>query len=478
MTLHSEPAPLDLSQIQGIVMRGYRYWFVRYVQLKVQDAAAACTFIGGLIDPKSGLPQVQFATDWGPVKPKFCFNVAVTYPGLKALGIPPATDASLQASDYLPFVQGSAAHNVLVGDLGQSDPSGWRFSDRTFDVVLVMWADGMPLIESLTASLQAAYGDAFTEVTYVDSQDLKDNRIYFDYRDGIAQPTLIGNPTKQGPDGGQALVDPAAFVLGQSRDSDPNGYYKQMQLPAPSEQFAFGSFGVLRMLRQDVESFDAFVAASTPQVKADYGLPNDLVASKAVKALVIGRWPDGAALAQYPITSELTDEPPAPESTINDFEYGPDRGVKCPFTSHLRRGNPRDDGAQGAVVKNSRIMRRAMPYQDPLCADRNDPSTERGLLGFFLSASLQQGFEIVMPDWINGGATGALDAADPAIGYDIAADQGTPPQPNAGYTLTYKPPKSPPKRLQIPKPFVTTRGSAYVYLPGRPGIAWLASLTT
>lgn len=458
-------------------MRGYRYWFVRYLQLKVVDAGGACGFIGGLLDPSSGLPQITFATTW-TTKPPHCVNLAVTYRGLVALGIGADTKKSLTLSDFATFVTGASAPKTAarMGDLGQNDPKNWIYSDKTFDVVIAIWADTPGELDDVCAALKNKYEPSYTLVATVESQDLPDNLIYFGYRDGIAQPTITYNPTQQAPDE-QDKVDPASFALGQS-DTWPDGYYRDMPIPRPNADFAYGCFGSLRMLKQDVEAFEAFVEASYQQIQTDYGLPNADVARKAVMALVIGRWPNGAALMDHPITSDLTDQPVPPgDYELNDFQYHGDPGANCPYTAHIRRSNPRDDLVAGGLsIKESRIMRRAMPYQVPFEENnRHDPTTERGLLGFFLSASLQKGFELVLGDWVDGNGALATDPADPAIGYNIFEDQQG--SPDAGYTLTYQGTVSTTGPLQIPRPFLTTRGSAYVFLPGRPGLQWLANLT-
>lgn len=478
------------ANIQGFVMRAYgrRFPFAAYAILTVTDAGAARAFVGRLIDETSGLPQIQFASTWKAQAPPTCVNVGFTYAGLTALGVPsgtfrnPATGALL--SDFEPFVRGSwsATSAGKVGDLGRSAPANWVFDDRTGHVVLSIFGQSYELVQTCLDELRHAYGAACAEAAVVQSQDVLGNSdIYFGYHDGIAQPTLMpDNPSNEPPDGGQLQADPGAFVLGQSKDPKP-GYYSTMPLPNPTAMFQYGSFAALRMLEQHVDTFDDVVERNYPAVAAAYGIQNPDVAKAALKALIIGRWPNGNPLMLSPITAGMTAIPEQlPVGSINDFGYldapaagdaALDKGVVCPYDAHLRRANPRDGiFAASLPVNVHRIVRRAFPYQNPYVPGSPNQN-ERGLLGYFISASLQQGFELVMADWVqNRGGTPARDP-DPALGRNLP-----PAAPDDPFTLRFKAPPNAPANVtcSIFAPLTTTRGSAYVYLPGRPGIDWIA----
>ena len=93
---------LDLPDIQGIIVRGYRMPMVRYFLLKVETPAAARALLGRLTSgDDSDVPQITTADEWhvatpGPSddptsspkrKPDYCLNVGITWPGLVALGV-------------------------------------------------------------------------------------------------------------------------------------------------------------------------------------------------------------------------------------------------------------------------------------------------------------------------------------------------------------------------------------------------------
>src|SRR5262249_45152133 len=96
-------AALDLEDIQGLILRGYRMPMVRHVLLKVNAPAAARKLFGRLVSgDEADVPQLTTAKDWhvgfepGPgddltsaprCKPDYCLNVGITWPGLLALEI-------------------------------------------------------------------------------------------------------------------------------------------------------------------------------------------------------------------------------------------------------------------------------------------------------------------------------------------------------------------------------------------------------
>ena len=76
------------DDIQGNILRGYHYKRVRYLVLEVVDRAAARSFLAASAAGSSAeVPAITRATKWAH-KPVACFNVGMTYNGLRALGTP------------------------------------------------------------------------------------------------------------------------------------------------------------------------------------------------------------------------------------------------------------------------------------------------------------------------------------------------------------------------------------------------------
>ena len=128
---------LPLDDIQGFVLRGYRMPMVRHFLLTVGVPAEARKLLGRLVSgDESDAPQITTAKDWhvgfapGPadnpadaprLKPDYCLNVGITWPGFIALEIKDRVPA-LSFKSFNAFVAGAAERAELVGDTGPSAP--------------------------------------------------------------------------------------------------------------------------------------------------------------------------------------------------------------------------------------------------------------------------------------------------------------------------------------------------------------------
>src|SRR5271167_1524307 len=153
----SGESTLDLADIQGFILRGYRMPMVRHFLLTVGDAASARKLIGRLVSgDESDAPQITTAEDWhvgfapGPGddpaeaprrKPDYCLNAGITWPGLVALEIKDRVPA-LAFKSFGAFIAGAAARASLVGDTGASAPENWigAFKSGTDHVMVTLHA--------------------------------------------------------------------------------------------------------------------------------------------------------------------------------------------------------------------------------------------------------------------------------------------------------------------------------------------------
>ena len=92
---------LDLADIQGFILRGYRMPMVRHFLLTIATPAKARSQLGRLVSgDEPDAPQITTAEDWhvgfapgpgddiaaGPRRtPDYCLNIGITWPGLVAL---------------------------------------------------------------------------------------------------------------------------------------------------------------------------------------------------------------------------------------------------------------------------------------------------------------------------------------------------------------------------------------------------------
>src|SRR3712207_5131169 len=106
--MQSETTVLDHSDIQGFVLRGYRMRHAAYLFYRFTNGPAARAWLADMVDP------VTTAEEWDAA-PSWCANVALTYPGLEALGL------LTKSLDSFPedFRQGMAARAAEhLGDVG------------------------------------------------------------------------------------------------------------------------------------------------------------------------------------------------------------------------------------------------------------------------------------------------------------------------------------------------------------------------
>lgn len=443
---------MDLADVQGLIVKGYAMPVVRHVGLRVDDGPAARRFLGALVDPAAGVPQLTTAAPW-EVKPEVCTNVGLTAAGLHALGV---ADTSL---DSFPaeFREGAVTRAATVGDVGPSAPDSWLPWLRDGVHILVsLSGQHQQAVEDATAELAALWQQGYTECGRADGCALPDYLAHFGYRDGFSQPTIDGLPPAGLPD---SLPRPpvGAFLLGHP-SQHPGFTYP---VPAPPDLGHNGSFAAFRVLAQDVDSFAELLTTQADRT----GLSEEMLAAK-----LCGRWRNGTPLVLSP-TTDGPDPPVAPEA-MNDFDYvgahADERGLRCPVGSHVRRMFPRGSRIAGGGGHLHRIVRRGMTYGPPYDPTRPRDGHERGLLGMFIGVSIRDQFEFLMRDWVNDGrfAPGLGRSKDPLLG---AQEDG-----QGRFTI---PATAGDVVLDGFSRFVTTRGGAYCFLPSTTALRHLAALS-
>ena len=462
-------AVLDLADIQGLVVRGYSMDFQRHFVLRVQDAGAARRLLGRLVGGDALAPQVTSASPWAE-KPPTTLSIGITYEGLKALGVPEESLATFPAE----FGRGPGDPNTAprVGNTGVSAPENWT---PPFAV-----KDGQPspahVLVFLTAVDEQARSDAsdimtrllaeedaFALLTVLDGEDLPGSRVHFGYLDGLSQPRIDGGPVP-----GIADDQPAApageFLLGY--ESQLTGF--QYPVPSPTALGRNGTFAAYGVLKQDVAAFEAFLKQAAEQT----GRSEEWIAAK-----MCGRWRNGMPLALSPDTD--TPDPPIPPEMWNRFDYVPtpenadmpddSRGLRCPIGSHMCRCNPRSGRVAGDGGHMHRLLRRGIPFGKAYDPANPGDGIERGLLGMFICVSLRDQFEFIMAEWVNGDSFGLLGDRDPLVGDN---DSGT--------QKLRIPVTDPPGHITLPglRRFISTRGSAYCFLPSFTALRYIATLQT
>jgi deferrochelatase/peroxidase EfeB len=453
---------LDLGDVQGFILRGYNLPAVRHFLLRIADPAAARRSLGRLAGGGAGDgPRITSAAPWRGGKPANCLNVGFTFDGLRAVGLPDESLRSFPAE----FAAGAVARAAAIGDTGESAPETWipAFAQAQVQVILSLYARSREVREEVTADLRRDVLGAggFSELDHLDAHDLPDGTVHFGYRDGISQPVVEGGPARKVHDM-QPPAPAGEFLLGYPSQLAGFAY----PVPQPAALGTNGSFVAFRVLKQEVAAFASFLRDEA----AKLNVSEELVAAK-----LCGRWRTGVPLSLSPDTGSPS--PPIPFAELNDFDYVPSqanpgvfddhKGLRCPIGSHLRRNNPRGELVLGDDGHQHRIIRRGAPYGPAYDPSRPDDGSERGLLGLFIVVSLQDQFEFLMSQWVNGSifAAGLAGTKDPLLGdHDPATSKFVLPTANGPVTIT-----------GFPR-FVVTRGGAYCFLPSLTALRYLGSL--
>jgi Dyp-type peroxidase family len=441
----NQSVKLELDDIQSGVLRPRPTPYVStYIALRIDDAKAGRELMGRVskVVTSAANPDSTLADTW--------VSVAITYQGLKALGVP---QVSLDSFAW-EFRQGMASRAKDLGDSGDSSPEYWEPPLGTPDVHVVLVAvspDTQRLEAALDRARQTYHG--MTGIKAIWRQDchaLPNEKEPFGFRDGISHPAIEGSGVP-GTNPKELPFKAGEFVLGYT---DEMG---SVQKTEPELLGRNGSYIVFRKLRQRVAEFRRYLKENSNSADDE-----ELLAAK-----MMGRWRSGAPLALCP----LHDNPDlgADPHLNNDFLYEADdpAGLKTPGGSHIRRTNPRDAAIAG-VARIHRMIRRGTAYGTVLPEGiLEDDGADRGIIFAFVGAHPGRQFEFVQSQWINDGVFfGAGQDKDPIVG--LGGDASS-------FTVPRRPVR---KRLQGLPRFVITRGGEYGFMPGLKALRWLADLET
>ncbi|MGA9520473.1 MAG: Dyp-type peroxidase [Myxococcaceae bacterium] len=487
--------PLQFDDIQGLAFFGYGHLkAARYVFLRVEMGGQllARAWLRTLVDQ---VTTAKLKQQEGII-PDSALNLAFSAQGLEALGVgPSALNTFLQE-----FREGMAhpRRSRILGDTGESAPDSWQFGSPRAPVhfMLILFAPTQRALEALHAAHRQGYaeGAGVREVFIQDTRLRAENKEPFGFRDGISFPYIAGVPTSR-PRAALGPATPAGeFILGYrnaygqqaftprvGRDEDPEDL-----LPGVPGESAYkdlgrnGSYLVVRKLRQDVRGFRAFLEEHGPS-----GAPEDAPRRREwLAAKLVGRWQSGAPLMLRPDHDDRALG--KDDERNNDFGFAGDpRGLRCPFSSHIRRANPRD-ALEGVSPEESRalvgthlLVRRSRPYRERL---RDAGAVERGILFVALNADLARQFEFIQQTWLNNPKFHSLhDTRDPIVGNNHDAQQAQDPLLGRNNPEDYSAViPAEPFRIRmtgLPR-FVHTRGGEYFFLPGIRSLRYLTAMTT
>jgi Dyp-type peroxidase family len=436
---------LELDDIQSGVLRPRPAPYVAtYIALRIDDRSAGRELMDRVskVVTSAANPNSPLADTW--------VSVAVTYQGMKALGVP---TPSLDSFSW-EFRQGMRARANDLGDVGPSSPENWEEPLGTPDVhvVIVAVSPDEARLEAVLTRARNTY-QQMTGIKAIWRQNchaLPNEKEPFGFRDGMSHPAIEGS----GFPGSNPQEEPlkaGEFVLGYPDELGG------IQKTEPEVLGRNGTYVVFRKLHQRVADFRRYLKTNSTSPDGE-----ELLAAK-----MMGRWRSGAPLALCP----FHDDPELGADPLrnNDFLFQADdpSGLKTPSGSHIRRTNPRDASIAG-VARIHRMIRRGTAY-GPLLPEGilDDDGADRGLMFAFVGAHIGRQFEFVQSEWINDGIFfGAGSDKDPIIGSNAGG---------GNFTVPRKPVR---KRCQGIPQFVVTRGGEYCFMPGLKALRWLADLQT
>jgi Dyp-type peroxidase family len=463
-------AALDLDDVQGLALYAYgRLRAARYVLLRAGDGAEARRWLGELAGRVTSAAERAEAT---------AVNVALTAPGLAALGLP----AEALAGFSLEFTEGivSPHRSRILGDVGESSPERWTWGGpggERVDVLLLLFASDEPALADLQrTNVREAGAAGLRVVAMLDTVDLGDVE-HFGFRDGISQPAIAGAGR---PASALNTIQPGEFLLGYVNEhgqiterptldpaADRGAVLPRDPATGRPDLGRNGAYLVARQLRQDVRGFWRWADAET---RAADGTA-DPAALALLASKMVGRWPSGAPLLLAP----ERDDPAL--SGANDFAYHEvdPNGWRCPVGAHVRRANPRDSleprpGTERsiAVGKRHRLVRRGREYGPPVAPgtllDEADDGVDRGLHFICLCGNIARQFEFVQSTWVMSPKFAGLHADDdPLLGSRAGGGE---------FRVQGRPLRR--RLLGLPR-FVTVRGGGYFFLPGLRALRYVAA---
>ena len=440
-----QTAVLELEDIQAPVLRLRPFPYRgAYFVVRIDDPAHGREMLGRLA------PKIASAAERHGSADTAWVNVALTFQGLKALGVPQDSLDSFSPE----FQQGMAARAALLGDVGESAPANWEkpFGTHEVHVVVAVVCGEEVALEPRIDFIRTSQDDlpGVSIIWQLKVSMLPTVRTHLGYRDGISSPLIEGSGSPgQGP-----AIKAGEFILGYP---DETGNLPPM--PQPEVLGRNGTYLAVRKLYSDVAKFRRYLRANAESPEEE-GLLQAKMWGAGRAAL---RWcspPSATIPSLRPIRNETT-------------------------TSATTRRTPRASSAQPALTSGAitrgmlsktpsrlvnihRVVRRGFVY-GPMLPEgaMEDDGAERGSVFAFLNANLARQYEFIKSAWQNEGNFVSLDEEkDPIAG------------PNDG-TGTFTIPRRPVrKRLQgIPR-FVTTKGGEYCFLPSIRALHWLANLDT
>ncbi|WP_268036347.1 Dyp-type peroxidase [Algoriphagus sp. PAP.12] len=481
---------LELDNIQGYLIRGYAHMlYSRFVYLRITDAKATKAWLS---NAWKEMTSAKHFHDKSKISSTH-LNLSFTHDGLKALGL---NEENLDAFSR-EFRQGMVAphRSRLLGDMDGSSPENWNWGapqNEPIHLCLMIFGNDKKFENNLEKDKDVCLNyyrelasefeiNGMKELFFIDGKTQPNNKEHFGFRDGISQPIIEGSGRVGDKDD---VIKTGEFLFGYKNEfgvypdtplivkdqGDLNLLSSDAGGSGLKDLGRDGTFMVMRQLDQDVKKFWSFMNENSINPDGTVNVEESL----KLGAKFMGRWQNGAPITLFP------DKDPGISSLVNDFGYAKfDKdGLKCPFGSHLRRQNPRDNvddhGKKESLKlsKQHRIIRRARLYGEIYEGSPTNltPNGEVGLLFVCFNADISRQFEFLQYTWSNLPKNKELyNDPDPIIGAREKLEAGE----EQNFTIQDLPVSKTVKN--IPR-VITVKGGGYFFLPSINVLRYLSTI--
>lgn len=509
MTESNLLTPAAKADIQGFLTSGFGHLpHSAYLFVALHERGGARQWLQQLLQHVTTSESWRRQPGAPKQKPLRTLNVAFTYPGLAALGLSPAALRTFPEEFRLGMAHTSRAH--ILGDTGASAPANWELGgpqNEPLHALLILNAETEAELatscDEQRRLLEETAGAVSEQVrsTQHGARSVSGTE-HFGFFDGVAQPQIEGIKGEG--------IRTGEFIFGYQNEY---GFFPagpivpatddyQRILPVSANPFhrsagyrdlgMHGSFVVYRKLAQDVAAFWRFLGEES--VRRHGAADPQFMVWLAAK--MVGRWPSGVPLILAPET-DRSDLPDQAQLRSDDFLYARSDpyGLVCPFGSHIRRTNPRDQIGRTLpqeslhMSSRHRLLRRGKPYGPALfdpglllqpeqreavaaLLNLQDDGQVRGVHFLCVNASIKSQFEFVQQVWVNNPAfSGLLNNRDPIAGNNDPLE--TPGAAPSSMVVPGRPAAL--RTAPLPR-FVTMRGGAYLFMPSVTALRYLAEL--
>lgn len=205
------------------------------------------------------IPHLGSVASFDPKSP-VSLDVALSFQGLKALGVPEESLATFPPE----FQQGMAARAAKLGDVGESAPEHWEkpLGSQDVHLVVVGLARDDASLEAAVRHARAAAGDlpGVVPIWQQEVHAAADLRNMFGFADGISEPAIEGTGIP-GTNPYEAPLKAGEFVLGYEDET-----YNLPPMPQPEVLGRNGTYVAIRKLHTRVAAFRQ-TCASTPKTQ-------------------------------------------------------------------------------------------------------------------------------------------------------------------------------------------------------------------